>query len=64
MGPPLKNKKHSTIFKKAHPKTYEEKGRLYARIKRPFRTPESLVQALSKENYIKAKTRKVVVLKK
>ncbi len=54
-GPPLKAKEHVKNFKKKYKKTYTKANRIYAKIKREFKTPEELISSLKKEQYIKEK---------
>jgi len=54
-GPPLKAKPYVKEFKKKHKKTFTEKGRVAAFIKRKFKTPEELIKSLKKDDYVKEK---------
>ncbi|MFC1730504.1 CCA tRNA nucleotidyltransferase [candidate division KSB1 bacterium] len=60
-GPPVKVKMHYEKFKKMHKKTFEKKGKVYAEIKREFVNAELFITHLAKDDYIKAKTKKVIV---
>jgi tRNA nucleotidyltransferase (CCA-adding enzyme) len=54
-GPPLKTKEHVKKFKKKYKKTFIKKGRIYAKEKRKFKTPEELIRSLKDDNYLKEK---------
>ena len=54
-GPPLKTKEHVKKFKKKYKKTFIKKGRIYAKEKRKFKTPEELVNSLKNDEYLKEK---------
>ncbi len=54
-GPPIKEKFHTKNFKKKHRNTFIEKGRIYAKVKRKFKEPHSLIRFLLKSEYIKDK---------
>ena len=56
-GPPLKIKKAVKGFKKKYKKTFEKKGRMYAKIKRKYLTAESVVEAFRRDEYLKGKVK-------
>jgi len=58
-GPPLRNKFHVNKFKKKYKKTFIEKARICAKIKRKFREPEKLIKELIKNIYIKEKVKNI-----
>ncbi|MBW2989005.1 CCA tRNA nucleotidyltransferase [Candidatus Woesearchaeota archaeon] len=51
-GPPLKAKDHVKNFKKKHKKTFIRSGRIYAKVKRRFKSPEGLLKSLEKDPYL------------
>lgn len=59
IGPPLKNKKHSKMFKRKHKNCFVKKGRLYAQIKREFRDGEKFIKYLIKQDYIKERVKNI-----
>ncbi|MBW2978066.1 hypothetical protein KY331_04435, partial [Candidatus Woesearchaeota archaeon] len=60
-GPPVKNKFHVAKFKKKYKKTFVEKGRICAKIKREFREADEFVKELIKDKYVKEKVKKISV---
>jgi len=54
-GPPLKAKQHVQNFRKKYKKTYTKANRIYAKVKREFKTPDELISSLKKEDYLKEK---------
>lgn len=61
-GPPLKEKECVKRFRQKHPKTFIEKGRVYAKVKRSFIKPRALVRALFKEEYIRNRVKKCLLI--
>jgi len=55
MGPPVKETRSVEAFKAKHPNAFVKDNRLYANVKRQFRTPEDLIKALIKDEYITEK---------
>jgi tRNA nucleotidyltransferase (CCA-adding enzyme) len=58
-GPPLKLKDHAARFRKEHPHVYEEKSRLFAKIKVEHPLLKDFVSNLLKSEYLKEKVRKI-----
>ena len=56
-GPPVKAKNPAKSFKAKHKKAFVEDARLYAYVKRMFRTPDKLFNFFVKETYVKGKTK-------
>ncbi len=54
-GPPLKIKNAVKDFKKKYKKTFEKKGRIFAKIKRKYLTAESVIEDAMKKEYLKDK---------
>lgn len=54
-GPPLKAKNHVEAFKKAHKKTFEKKGKMYAEEQRKYKDAQDLAADVIKEKYVKEK---------
>lgn len=61
-GPPLKMKEFVADFKKSHSYTYEEKGKICAKIQREHPKLSDFVNSLLKEEYFKEKVKKVKIL--
>ena len=57
IGPPLKIKAAVKDFKKKYKKTFEKKGKIYAKIKRKYLTSESVVEAVRTDKYLKGKVK-------
>lgn len=55
MGPPLKETHSVEAFKAKHPNAFIKDNRLYANVKRQFRTSEELIASLIKDEYISEK---------
>ena len=53
MGPPVRVRENAKRFKSKHKNVFEKDGRIFARGKREYKTPEKLVKRLIKEDYIK-----------
>lgn len=60
-GPPLKQKIHANSFKKKNKQFYEEKGVLYAKIKRDYINPKSLLLNLFNDEYIKSRIKQIKI---
>lgn len=58
-GPPLRLKKRVADFKKAHKKTYEEKGKIWARVPRKFNKLENYVEDIIGKEYFQERVKKV-----
>ncbi len=56
-GPPLSKKDFVADFKKKYKKTYSKKGKVYAKVKRKYRTPESMIKELIKDSYFQERTK-------
>jgi len=54
-GPPLKMKQAVLAFKKAHKSTFTRKGAIFARVKRTYTNPKSLLGDLIKREFIKSR---------
>ncbi|MEK6963582.1 MAG: nucleotidyltransferase domain-containing protein [Nanoarchaeota archaeon] len=51
-GPPLKNKEDAQNFKEKHKEAYEEKGRLWVKLKRKYLEPKSLIEHIIQDKYV------------
>ncbi|MFH0701581.1 MAG: CCA tRNA nucleotidyltransferase [Candidatus Woesearchaeota archaeon] len=60
MGPPLTLKEHVAHFKKEHKNTFEEKGKVYAKIKVEHPWLKDFLENLVKEKYLKEKVKKII----
>ena len=60
-GPPLKAKIHVIRFEKKHKKTFVKNKKIFAKIKRKFRTPEDCLFFLIKDMYIKERVKDIKV---
>lgn len=58
-GPPLKIKGHVANFKKMHKRTFVRAGRICALEKRRFLTPESLLEHLVKEEFVRERSNSI-----
>ena len=59
-GPPVKMKEAVAAFKKKHGrKCFISKGRVYASLPRPYRTPSALLKALLSEPYVTNRMKKI-----
>lgn len=56
-GPSIRMLEHVMNFKMFHKKTSLKKGKIYAKVKRDFRTVESLAKSLVKDPYVKTRCR-------
>jgi len=61
-GPPLTLKEHVIKFKKEHKVTFEEKGKLYAKIKVEHPQLKDFIKQLIKEKYLKEKIKKIKLI--
>jgi tRNA nucleotidyltransferase (CCA-adding enzyme) len=63
-GPPVKAKQFAESFRKAHKneKVFEEKGRLFANVKRKFTIPEKLAEFAIKDEWLKDKAKKIKII--
>ncbi|MEM4263545.1 MAG: nucleotidyltransferase domain-containing protein [Candidatus Woesearchaeota archaeon] len=58
-GPPAEMKEAAELFKKKHKKTFLKKGRIYAKVRYEYRTPEELLEKIIfKDEYLKDKVKK------
>ena len=56
----MKADRHAAAFKRRHgKKVFEEKGRVYAKLKREFRTADKLAKKIIKDDYLKDKVKKI-----
>ncbi|MBI4454041.1 CCA tRNA nucleotidyltransferase [Candidatus Woesearchaeota archaeon] len=55
MGPPVKETRSVEAFKAKHPDAFVKDNRLYANVKRQFRTSEDLIYSLIKDEYVSEK---------
>lgn len=55
MGPPLKETHSVEAFKAKHPNAFVKDNRLYANVKRQFKTSEKLIASLIKDEYVSEK---------
>lgn len=60
-GPPLKFKEHAENFKKTHKSTFEKAGKIFAIKPRKFTTPESLINSIVNNKFIKEKSKSMKV---
>src|SRR3989344_271584 len=58
-GPPIKNKEDAVKFKEKHASAYEEKGRLWVKLKRKYSEPKPLIQHLINDKYITERVKSV-----
>jgi len=61
-GPPCSLKEHALRFKKEHQQAFEEKGRLYAKIKTEHPLLKDFLSNLLKEKYLKEKVKKIKII--
>jgi len=54
-GPPASKTSFAADFKKKYKKVFVSKGKLFAKVTRKYRTPESLLAVLLKDDYLKDK---------
>ncbi|MEA3514124.1 MAG: CCA tRNA nucleotidyltransferase [Nanoarchaeota archaeon] len=59
IGPPLSATEHVSAFKRMHSSTFEEKGRICARIVRKFLKPEVLAEFVIKDDCVKQKVKRI-----
>lgn len=59
VGPPLKLKDHVAAFKQKYTGTYEENGKIYAKVKREYPTLKEFVAHLLKQKYVKEHIKKI-----
>lgn len=59
-GPAVDMKEHTKVFKKKYKSTYEEKGIIYAKVKRKYRNANELISDICKGKYVDDKVKKVV----
>ena len=63
-GPPVEMQKETIKFKKKHKKTFVKQGKVWAKIKYEFRTPEELLtKKVLKADYLKDKVNKCALKK-
>lgn len=62
VGPPKKVRKHAKRFMLKHPNAFEEKGRLYAMIRRSFTEPKQFIENLLSKSYFNDKVKKISFL--
>lgn len=60
-GPPLSVKNAVSAFKKKHKNTFEEKGRIFANVKRKYTDPKDMIAALIKDEQIKSRMKKIKI---
>ena len=63
IGPPLKLKDHVTAFKVKYTNTYEENGKICAKVKRAYPNLELFVKHLLDQKYVKEHIAKIVSVK-
>ncbi len=51
-GPPVQARKDAARFRQKHPRAVERKGRLYAKVKRAYRTPAAFLGAMRTDPYV------------
>jgi tRNA nucleotidyltransferase (CCA-adding enzyme) len=61
IGPSLEMKMHVEKFKQKHGKTFEEKGRICANVKREYVKAEEFLKELVKEEWFKNNTKQIIV---
>jgi len=62
-GPPIRNKFHTEKFKKKYKKTFVEKGKICAKVKRKFREADKFVKELVKDKYVKERVKRIGLMK-
>lgn len=62
-GPPLSLKEHVKAFKKKHQDTFEEKGKILARVQCPYPHVADFAKATVKEKYVQERVRRVKEMK-
>lgn len=56
-GPPLEMKDAVKKFKKSHKSTFTKNKRVWAKVKREYRTPEEVIDAVLKDRYVKMRVK-------